>query len=142
MISRRNASLPVRAVRVFDPQDGEVGRRVGSLERNHIDVARQLDIRKNDKPIPTEVLTANATAAFGDYLRVDPSRGGFSITLPAPQPKDAGKHIWFVNITSSANAITLRPVPPAQIGGGATASIAGAGATATIITDGKDYRIH
>lgn len=142
MISRRLASLPLRPVRVFDDGDADKNRRIAQLERSHQDVARRLDQNKHDRPQPSSVKTSNYTARFGEYVKCDPTAGGFSVQLPRPTQADVGKHIWVKNISASANSINLVPVPPALIETGNSASISGGGGETTIVTDGRDYWMH
>lgn len=140
MITRRNASLPIRPVRVFDAGDQDKNRRIAQLERSHQDVARRLDQNKHDRPRPTgDVKRANCNAAFGDHLKLDPSAGGFTVTLPRPTQADAGKQIWLKNTTSSTNQVVLRPMPPARIETSDTAVMLTAYGQAVLTTDGKDY---
>lgn len=141
VISRVRAPLPVKQTRAFSTEDRELNRRLVQLERSQLDVSRRLDGNKADNPLPSDIRTAGCSARFGDYLRCDPSKGAFTVRLPKPSRGDAGKQIYVKNITSSGNAVNLVPIPPAKIGGGASASIASGGGSATIVCDGNDYWI-
>ncbi len=66
---------------------------------------------------------ANVHAKPWDIVMCDPSAAGFTVQLPDPK-KCLGRWIIVKNVTTSANAITLRADGSANVDGASSASIA------------------
>ncbi len=62
----------------------------------------------NQLSVNTSVKTAVYTAAYGDYVRYDPTGGAFAITLPAASSM-AGGEIELKNVSVSVLQLSLTP---------------------------------
>jgi hypothetical protein len=84
----------------------------------------------------TPVKTAAYGPAFGEFVRVDPTAGGFTITLPAIAPANMGRSILVKNVSPSANVVTIAATGGNAIDGAASASLTGAHAELGFVSDG------
>lgn len=82
------------------------------------------------------VFAANFACEPGQLVRMDPTGGARIVDLPAINAQNAGGTIAVKNVTASANAITLTPAGADTIDGAATAVIAVARGSLTIVSDG------
>ncbi len=139
MIRRPLAVVPVRPVREFDREDSEKNRRHERAESQVTLGIRTLDANKVDRAQVGDVVTGDYSASFGELVKVDPSGGALSITLPKVSGGDRGRLVWVKNVTSSPNAIKLTPVRPSRIDTGTVATIAAAGESMTLVADGVDW---
>ena len=55
------------------------------------------------------VITSNARARFGQFLRADSTRAAFSVYLPEITPNDVGRTVTYVNVASIPKSVTLIP---------------------------------
>jgi hypothetical protein len=67
--------------------------------------------------------TGAYNAVIGDYVRVDPSGGGFAITLPAITAANKNQGITAKNVTSSTNAVTFSTTGGATMDGLASGAV-------------------
>jgi hypothetical protein len=79
--------------------------------------------------------TSNVTGIGGYVMRVDPTLGGFSVSLPIAV-NNAGEQITIKNQSTSANVITILPTGGDTIDGGVSATIAAARGSLIFISDG------
>lgn len=91
-----------------------------------------------DYRVITSIKIAAYTAAAGEIVRVDPSAGGFTVTLPATHV--AGSEISVKNVTDSLmNAVTVDPADLDTIDGSTTYSLRGRRVGVTFVSDGTDW---
>ncbi len=57
--------------------------------------------------LPTSVKTSAYSALAGDLVRVDPTSGGFTVTLPSAALSGSGAAISVKNVSNSANSVTV-----------------------------------
>lgn len=69
------------------------------------------------------VHTAAASVSFGELLLVDPSGGGFPVTLPEISATDQGKICGVKNDSGSSNAVPISGDAGQTVDGGASVSI-------------------
>lgn len=89
----------------------------------------------------TTTKTANYTAVIGDWVRYDPSGGGFTITLPAATTGNKGKTVGTKNITTSTNTVTVDVTGGGNIDSSATFSMSGSREANTFISNGVDWEV-
>jgi hypothetical protein len=84
--------------------------------------------------------TGNYNAGIGDLVKVDPSGGGFAITLPTASGYD-NQGITIKNVTNSTNAVTFNTTSGQTIDGMASGvdQIDTAYETVTFISDGTNW---
>lgn len=73
----------------------------------------------------TPVKTAAYTAVPWDAVMVDPSGGGFTVTLP-PAAQEVGAELLVKNVTTSVNDVTLAAAAGETVEGASTLVIASA----------------
>lgn len=73
---------------------------------------------------PTLIQTANYHATEGDMVRVDPSKGAFTVFLPPIDGPMIGKVVTVFNVSNSSNSITIHPSATTdKVNGGSYVSI-------------------
>jgi len=76
----------------------------------------------------------------GELLRLDPSTGAFAFTLPKAKSRPNSR-LFFANVTSSTNAVTLTAATGETINGAATFVVDQAYSAAILVSDGDDWFI-
>lgn len=121
---------------------GAGGANRASLDDTVLDLTVRIVV--NTHPVDSYTLTAVKTGAYNavicDLVRVDPSGGGFAVTLPTAVGQ-AERGITVKNTTNSVNAVTFDTTGGQTIDGMASGvdSIAAAYATVTFISDGANW---
>lgn len=79
-------------------------------------------VRTIDMPVAlsvTTIKTGNYTAAIGQMVRVDPTLGGFNVTLPSAVGP-SGALISIKNVSPSTNAVVVKAAAGQNIDGSST----------------------
>lgn len=84
----------------------------------------------------TAVKTANYNAVVSDLVRVDPSGGAFTITLPDAVTSGAGSSVIVKNVTSSPLPVLTAPTGADTIDGAASYSFSTGLGSLTFVSDG------
>lgn len=84
----------------------------------------------------TNIKTSAYTMVLNEFVRVDPSAGGFTLTLPVVAPGNSGYMIGVKNMTTSANTITIVGAGSDTVDGGASITIAASRGIRWLMSDG------
>lgn len=94
-------------------------------------------VQTSTSPTVTGTKTANYNAAAQEIVMVDPSGGGFTVTLPSAAAVGAGVPVTVKNITSSVNTMTLGRTGSDTIDTSTSITFAGAFSSVTLFSDGS-----
>lgn len=119
--------------------DTELNRRLKELQSAAHERTTEIEDSTDRRLKPTPIATGNVNVKFGDFLRCDPSNGGFTVHLPQATEADAGKRLLVKNVTSSANVILVEPPGDAQIDGTTALGINVAAGSASLQFDGQNW---
>lgn len=88
----------------------------------------------------TAVQTGAYNAAWGETVRVDPSGGAFTVTLPTAAG-NAGRRLTVKNVTADTTAVTIDGNGAETVDGAADATISTARGSLTFESDGTNVMI-
>lgn len=98
--------VPFRTLRHFP---GDVARALAQLEQNILEKLENDNFRSFGPFKATGVRTTNTRALPWQIVKLNPTAGGFRVSLPSPREPDAG-FIILKNVSSSTNPIDVRPI--------------------------------
>lgn len=82
---------------------------------------------------PTQITTY--TAKPNELVQVDPTAGGFTVTLPTVATCK-GYSVWIKNVNTSTNAVTVAAASTNTIDSAATTSLAASHGILRLVSDG------
>jgi hypothetical protein len=88
-------------------------------------------------PTVTAVKTTNYSANAWETVLVDPTGGGFAVTLPLAATAGPAAEVTVTNVTVSTNLMTLARSGSDTINAATSATFSGANASVTLFSDGS-----
>jgi len=88
----------------------------------------------------TPIKTSNYNAVINEFVRCDPSSGGFTVHLPSAV-NNINKQINIKNVTNSSNIITITATGSEKMDGASSQTMTAGYQNITLISDGSNWMI-